>query len=243
MSTTNLFWPSSTFDTKTAYDYLQQYQDYLIRQYKQTLNLSQLTQLAQNQFLPKTTTQNLTNPMDIAQSLQQLSSNLNSIPTSHLQQSFNFLNPTLMQELIKQMNLPNYNVTTTTMSPLSTESLKSHTTLSQQSKILVTSTNTKSTSKINPSQSISKCLSNSIQITKTSTVQSSKSSNLIKPTYSSSAQQTKSFSNLIKSAITYTQSSNTNVNTTGSYKYLKPETLRIGPKDNKATYYHNLKVK
>lgn len=105
-------WQKSLFDQSYAYEYLKHYQDELIKQYSQNLNLNQLTQLSQmlnqgqihnpatataiaNQFLSQTgllNTSNLVKHMNPSTSMTQASA-------AQLLDSLKQLNPNLKKKL------------------------------------------------------------------------------------------------------------------------------------------------
>lgn len=105
-------WQKSLFDQSYAYEYLKHYQDELIKQYSQNLNLNQLTQLSQllsqgqihniatataitNQVLSQTS---LMNPNNLMKHMNP-SGSMTQASAAQLLESLKQLNPSLKKKL------------------------------------------------------------------------------------------------------------------------------------------------
>lgn len=141
-ASSNQFWGSGMLDSKSTYDYLRQYQEHVIRQYNQTLTLTQMAQLISNQYTPTTSSaSNMMNPSALLQSMQQLSTGLHSMSASQLNQSLSMLNPSLLKKLTEQMTLANLSNSSTTQIPqLTPEQIRQITALMQTTKPTSTKT-------------------------------------------------------------------------------------------------------
>lgn len=111
-------WQKNLFDQTYAYEYLKHYQDELIKQYSQNLNLNQLTQLSQiltqgqihnpltasaitNQFLAQT---GLMNPSSFLKQPSSTTSTSNMASAAQLLDNLRQLNPSIKKKFgIDQM--------------------------------------------------------------------------------------------------------------------------------------------